>query len=51
MRSWGLVPKSNLTVAVSPLTCFEAIYPIIENGHDLYLVDINPDTLNMDETY
>mgnify|MGYP000848405650 CR=1 FL=1 len=39
-----------LSVAVSPLTCFEALYPIIRNNHRIELVDINPDTLNMDET-
>ena len=38
-----------LIVAVSPLTCVEALYPIIQNGHDIRFVDINPMTLNMDE--
>jgi len=40
----------SLSVAVSPLTCFEALYPIVRNNHRIEFVDINPDTLNMDET-
>ncbi len=39
----------SMSVAVSPLTCFEALYPIIRNNHRICFVDINPDTLNMDE--
>jgi len=35
-------------VAVSPLTCFEALYPIINNNHEIVFVDINPYTLNME---
>ena len=42
--------KGIQTVAVSPLTCVEAVYPIIENGHNIHFVDINTVTLNMDET-
>lgn len=38
------------TVAVSPLTCSEAIYPILEHGHEVLFVDINSESLNMDET-
>ncbi|MBN1186291.1 MAG: DegT/DnrJ/EryC1/StrS family aminotransferase [Bacteroidales bacterium] len=37
-------------VAVSPLTCVEALFPIINNGHTIKFIDINPYTLNMDET-
>lgn len=36
-------------VAVSPLTCFDALYPIINNKHKIIFVDINPETFNMDE--
>lgn len=36
-------------VAVSPLTCFEALYPIIYNNHSLHFIDINSQTFNMDE--
>jgi len=39
-----------LRIAVSPLTCFEALYPIVENGHKIYFIDIDPDTFNMDES-
>lgn len=41
--------KGPQNVAVSPLTCVEAIYPIIEHGHHVRFVDINPETFNMDE--
>lgn len=44
------VEKGKQIVAVSPLTCVEALYPIIENGHEILFVDINPETLNMDES-
>lgn len=37
-------------VAVSPLTCFEAIYPIINNKHKIIFVDIDPETFNMNES-
>lgn len=37
------------TVAVSPLTCVEALIPILDNNHDIEFVDIDPHTLNMDE--
>jgi len=37
-------------VSVSPFVCAEAIYPIIENGHHINFIDINPRTLNMDES-
>ena len=39
--------RGSLHVAVSPLTCFIAIYPIVANGHVPVFIDINPDTLNM----
>lgn len=39
----------SLSVAVSPLACFDALYPIIKNKHKIHFVDINPQTLNMDE--
>lgn len=42
--------KGSLKVAVSPLTCFEALYPIVGNGHNIVFVDVNPHTFNMDET-
>lgn len=38
-----------LRVAVSPLTCFIAIYPMVANGHMPVFVDIDAETLNMDE--
>lgn len=41
--------KGSCTVAVSPLTCFDALYPIINNKHTLVFVDVNPETFNMDE--
>jgi dTDP-4-amino-4,6-dideoxygalactose transaminase len=37
------------TVFVSPLTCVDALYPIINNSHKIEFIDINPETLNMDE--
>lgn len=39
----------SLQVAVSPLTCFNALYPIVANGHSIVFVDINPETFNIDE--
>lgn len=39
-----------IKVAVSPLTCFEALYPIVLNGHTPVYFDINPKTLNIDTT-
>lgn len=41
--------RGSLCVAVSPLTCFVALYPIINNGHTIQFVDINPSTFNIDE--
>ena len=38
-----------MRVAVSPLTCFIAIYPMVANGHVPVFVDIDPETLNMSE--
>lgn len=42
--------KGSLRVAVSPLTCFIALYPIVTNGHIPVFVDIDPYTLNMSES-
>ena len=39
----------SMEVAVSPLSCFIALYPIVTNGHVPVFVDINEDTLNIDE--
>lgn len=39
----------SLRVAVSPLACVDALYPIIKNEHKIHFVDINPRTLNLDE--
>ena len=41
--------RGKMRVAVSPLTCFIAIYPIVANGHEPVFVDIDPQTLNMSE--
>lgn len=41
--------RGSLCVAVSPLTCFVALYPIVNNGHTIRFVDINPLTFNIDE--
>ena len=41
--------RGSLRVAVSPLTCFVAIYPMVVNGHIPVFIDIDPLTLNMDE--
>lgn len=41
--------RGAMRVAVSPLTCFIAIYPIVANGHVPVYVDIDPETLNMSE--
>jgi len=37
----------SLRVAVSPLTCYHAIWPVVMNGHIPVLVDIDAATLNM----
>ena len=42
--------KGSLKIAVSPLTCFVALFPIINNGHIPVFVDVNADTFNIDET-
>jgi len=42
--------KGPLNVGVSPLTCFEALYPIIKNNHNIVFIDIDPDTFNLDES-
>lgn len=41
--------NGSLDVAVSPLACFDALYPIIRNGHKIRFVDIDQKTFNMDE--
>ena len=41
--------RGSLRVAISPLTCFIAIYPIAANGHIPVFIDIDPETLNMSE--
>ena len=41
--------RGSLRIAVSPLTCFIAIYPMVANGHVPVFVDIDAETLNMDE--
>ena len=41
--------RGSMRVAVSPLTCFIAIYPMVANGHVPVFVDIDAETLNMDE--
>ena len=41
--------RGSLRVAVSPLTCFVALYPIVNNGHTIEFVDINESTFNIDE--
>lgn len=41
--------RGPLRVAVSPLTCFIAIYPIVANGHTPVFIDIDPNTFNMSE--
>lgn len=41
--------KGSLRVGVSPLTCFDALFPIVANNHELVFIDINPETFNLDE--
>lgn len=41
--------RGTMRIAVSPLTCFIAIYPMVVNGHIPVFIDIDPLTLNMDE--
>lgn len=38
----------SLRVGVSPLVCFQAIYPIVTHGHVPVFLDIDPDTFNID---
>lgn len=40
--------RGTLKVGVSPLACFQAIYPIVQNGHIPVFVDIDDKTFNMD---
>ena len=40
--------RGSLKIAVSPLACFQAIYPIILNGHEPVFIDVNENTFNMD---
>lgn len=37
-----------LRIGVSPLACFQAIYPIVVNGHIPVFLDIDCDTFNLD---
>lgn len=37
-----------MRVAVSPFVCFQAIYPIVANGHTPVFIDIDKDTFNTD---
>lgn len=39
----------SIRVAVSPLTCFSALYPIVMNGHTPVYVDIDIHTLNIND--
>ena len=39
--------RGPLKIAVSPLACFQAIYPIILNGHEPVFIDVNENTFNM----
>ena len=39
--------RGKIIVYTTPLTCFEALYPIINNGHEILFGDINPITLNL----
>ena len=41
--------RGAMRVAVSPLTCLIAIYPMVANGHVPVFVDIDAETLNMNE--
>lgn len=41
--------KGSLKVGVSPLTCTEALFPIINNGHQIIFIDIHPETFNLNE--
>ncbi len=40
--------RGSLRIGVSPLTCFEAIYPIVINGHTPVFLDIDTHTFNLD---
>lgn len=40
--------RGPMRIGVSPLTCFQAIYPIVTNGHIPVFLDVDPDTLNID---
>ena len=37
-----------MKIGVSPFACFQAIYPIVANGHTPVFIDINRATFNMD---
>lgn len=41
--------KGSLRVGVSPLTCFDALLPIVANKHKIVFIDIDPETFNLDE--
>ena len=40
--------KGSLRVGVSPLTCFQAIYPIVAHGHIPVFIDVDEHTFNID---
>lgn len=40
--------RGGLRIGVSPFACFQAIYPIVINGHTPVFIDIDKNTLNMD---
>jgi len=41
--------RGSLKIGVSPLTCFEALYPILSNKHKIVFIDIDKETFNLDE--
>ena len=40
--------RGSLRIGVSPLACFQAIYPIVVNGHVPVFLDIDCNTFNLD---
>lgn len=40
--------NGKMNIGVSPFTCFQAILPIIANGHIPVFIDIDPNTFNID---
>ena len=43
--------RGAMRIGVSPLTCYQAILPIIYNGHTPILLDIDKSTLNINTTH